>query len=177
MLKVAKAVVGTLMLAGTAMAVTAPASAGFSIGFGVGPAWVPPPQRYYGPAICDPYSRYYDPYYCSDYDYYYGPPLYIGGYWYDRPLRSRWYGGHREFWVNNSWYRNDGWNRGGFYRNYGGWGRGGSYGGSYGGGHGGSSYYGGSYGGGHGGSYGGGHGGSYGGGHGGGYGGGHGGHH
>jgi hypothetical protein len=120
--RIAKAVLGTLMLAGTAIAVATPASAGWSIGFGVGPAWVPPPRHYYGPGTCDPYNRYYDPYYCDDYEYYYGPPLYIGGYWYDRPLRSRWYGGHREFWVHDRWYRHDGWDRGRFYRHYGDWG-------------------------------------------------------
>ncbi len=120
--RIAKAVLGTLMLAGTAVAVATPASAGWSVGFGVGPAWVPPPRHYYGAGTCDPYSRYYDPYYCDDYEYYYGPPLYVGGYWYDRPLRSRWYGGHREFWVHDRWYRHDGWDRGRFYRHYGDWG-------------------------------------------------------
>jgi hypothetical protein len=132
--RIAKAVLGTLMLGGAALAVTAPAAAEFSIGIGVGPGYYgPPPPRYVGRSVCNPYSRYYDPYYCADYDYYYGPPLYLGGYWYDRPLRSRWYGGHREFWVNDRWYRHDGWDRGRFYRNYGDWGgRHGGYRGGYG---------------------------------------------
>lgn len=156
--RIAKAVFGTLMLAGTAIGVATPAAAGFTVGFGVG-GWAPPPRHYYGPGICDPYSRYYDPYYCDDYDYYYGPPLYFGGYWYDRPLRSRWYGGHREFWINDRWYRHDGWGRGQFYRRYGDWGRGGyggHGGGGWGGGHGG---WGGGHGGGGHGGWGGGHGG------------------
>jgi hypothetical protein len=122
--RIAKAVLGTLMLAGAAVAVATPASAEWSVGFSVGPTWVPPPRHYYGAGTCNPYSRYYDPYYCDDYEYYYGPPLYFGGTWYDRPLRSRWYGGHREFWVHDRWYRHDGWDRGRFYRHYGDWGRG-----------------------------------------------------
>lgn len=120
---IAKATLGALMLAGTALAVAAPASAGFSIGIGVGPGYYGP--AYYGRSVCDPYSRYYNPYYCDGYDYYYGPPMYIGGYWYDRPLRSRWYGGHREFWVQDRWYRHDGWRGGRFERGNGGdWGGG-----------------------------------------------------
>lgn len=126
--RIAKTVIGTLMLTGAAVAVAQPASAGFSVGVGFGPGyWGAPPPAYAGRSVCNPYSRFYNPYYCDDYEFYYGPPLYIGGYWYDRPLRSRWYGGHREFWVNDRWYRHDGWGHGGFYRNYGDWGRGGGY--------------------------------------------------
>ncbi|MDR3526503.1 MAG: hypothetical protein P4L57_04420 [Rhizomicrobium sp.] len=155
---IAKTILGSVMLAGAAVAFTAPASAGFAIGFGYGPGYYGPPARaYYGGAVCDPYSRYYNPYDCDD-EYYVGPPLFIDGYWYDRPLRSRFYGGHREFWVNN------GWRSGGFYRGGGNFYHGGGHGGGYGGG----------YSGGHGGGYGGGHSGGYGGGHGGGD---HGGHH
>lgn len=131
---IAKATLGALMLAGTAFAVSAPASAGFSIGIGVGPGYYGP--AYYGRSVCDPRSRYFNPYYCDDYDYYYGPPLFIGGYWYDRPLRSRWYGGHREFWVHDRWYRHDGWRGGRFERGRGDWGRGGGRGDwGHGGGH------------------------------------------
>ena len=92
MLKIAKTVLGTLMLAGAAMAVTVPASAGWSVGIGVGPGYYGPPgPAYYGRGVCDPYSRYYDPYYCDDYDYdyYYGPPMFIDGFWYSGPIRSR----------------------------------------------------------------------------------------
>ena len=121
--RIAKAVFATVMLTGTAVAVTAPAAADFTVGFGVGPGYYGPPPYARG-AVCNPYSRYYNPYACDDYEDYYGPPLYIGGYWYDRPLRSRWYGGHREFWVNDRWYRHDDWGRGRFYRHDGDWGRG-----------------------------------------------------
>ncbi len=154
---IAKTILGTVMLAGAAIAVAAPASAGFAVGVGVGYG-----PGYYGAAVCNPYSRYYNPYACDD-EYYVGPPLYIDGFWYDRPMRSRWYGGHREFWVHNGWRHGDFYRGGGnFYR-----GHGGGFGGGYGGGHGGG------FGGGHGGGFGGGHGGGFGGGHG----GGHGGHH
>lgn len=157
---IAKTILGAVMLAGTAAALTTPASAGFSVGIAVGPS-------YYGRAACDPRSRYYDPYYCDDYDYYYGPPVYWDGYYYGGPLRSRWYGGRREFWVRNGWRYSDRYHGGGrFEHSRGDYGHGG---GGYGGGHGGGGY-GGGYGGGHGG---GGYGGGYGQGGGGGHGGGH----
>lgn len=123
---IAKTIFATVMLAGAATAFAAPASAGFSIGFGFGPGYYapPPPRPYYGAAVCDPYSRYYNPYACDD-EYYVGPPLYIDGYWYDRPMRSRWYGGHREFWVHDGWRHGDFYRGGGnFYRGHGDWGRG-----------------------------------------------------
>lgn len=157
----AKTLLGVVLLAGTAAAFTAPASAGFSIGIGIGPAYYGP--RYVGPAVCDPYSRWYDPYYCGDYDDYYGPPLFIDGYWYDRPLRSRWYGGHREFWVRDQWRHGDFYRGGGRFEHRGGYG-GGYGGGGYGGGHGGGwgGHGGGSWSGGHGGGgWGGGHGGRH----------------
>jgi hypothetical protein len=148
---IAKATLGALMLAGTAFAVTAPASAGFSIGIGVGPGYYGPGYDgpgYYGRSMCDPRSRYYNPYYCDDYDYYYGPPLFIDGYWYDRPVRSRWYGGHREFWVRDGWRNSNSYHGGGRFERghgdwggggHGDWGRGGGRGGDWGhgGGHGG----------------------------------------
>jgi hypothetical protein len=138
------------MLAGAAVALTVPASAGFAIGVDVGPGYYgPPAPDYYGAAVCNPYSRYYNPYVCDD-EYYDGPPLYIDGYWYDQPMRSRYYGGHREFWVHDSWRHGDFYRGGGnFYRGHGGGGHRGGPGGGYGGGPGG----------GHGGGPGGGHGG------------------
>ncbi len=121
-----------------------------------------PGYGYYGPpraaAICNPYSRYYDPYECDDYygdyyDYYDGPPIFFGGTWYDGPLQSRYYGGHREFYVNGGWHTSDHYRGGGhFYAGghsgYSGGGRGGSYSGG-GGFHGGGGSYGGSHSGGH----------------------------
>lgn len=116
---IAKTALMALMLAGTAIGVAAPASAHVSvgIGFGFGPGYYGPPPP--PAAYCDPYSRYYDPYYCDSYDDYYGPPVFIDGYWYDRPMRYRWYGGHREFWVNHGWreghdrdFRGGGWHGG-----------------------------------------------------------------
>jgi hypothetical protein len=168
---IAKTTLGALLLAGTAVAFAAPASAGVSFGIGFGPSYYgPPPAAYY---YCDPRSRYYDPYYCDDYDYYYGSPLWIDGYWYNGPIRSRWYSGHRQFWVRNGWHSSDRYRGGGEFRRGGSWG-GGSHGGSWGGGSHGGSWGGGS----HGGSWGGGHGGGGHGGGGGGHGGGgHGGHH
>jgi len=133
---VAKAALGALMLAGSAAAFTAPAAAGWSFGVGVGPGYYYGPPNYAG-AYCDPYSRWYDPYYCDDYDYYYGPPLFIDGYWYSGPIRSRWYGGHRQFWVNNGWHGGNWGSSGRFVRGggYSGGGHGWSGGGYSGGGH------------------------------------------
>ena len=133
---IVKTIFGTVLLAGSALAFAAPASAGFAIGVGYGPGYYPPVRV----AVCDPYSRYYNPYACDD-EYYVGPPLYVDGYWYDQPMRSRFYGGRREFWVGNSWRHGDFYRGGGnFYRgNYGGhggYGRGGYGHGGYGhGGH------------------------------------------
>jgi len=154
MKKIAKTLLGTLVLAGTAVAVAVPASAGFSIGIGVGPGYYGPPPYGYGRAVCDPYSRTYNPYYCDDYEFYDGPPLFIDGYWTSGPLRSRWYGGHREFWVHNGWRYSDGYHGGGrFYRGHSDYGRGGFGGGGHGGGFGGGGHGGGFGGGGHGGHH------------------------
>jgi len=150
--RIAKTALGALMLAGTAVAVAAPASAGWSFGIGVGPGYYGPA---YGPpawAYCDPRSRYYDPYYCDDYDYYYGAPIFIDGIWFSGPLRSRWYGGHREFWVNNGWHYSSGYHGGGQFYHGGG-------GGGWHGGGGGGGWHGGGGGGWHGGGGGGSHGG------------------
>jgi len=151
---IAKAALGALMLAGSAAVVATPASAGWSFGVGVGPGFYGPPA--YARGYCDPYSRYYDPYYCDDYDYYYGPPLFIDGYWFDGPIRSRWYGGHRQFWVHNGWRGGgSGYHGGGSFVRGGGGGYHGGGGGGYHGG-GGGGFHGGGGGGFHGGGGGGG---------------------
>ena len=150
MKQVAKFALSAMLLAGTAFAVTTPAAARVSIGIGVG---VGPGYGYYGPpraaAICNPYSRYYDPYECDDYysdyyDYYDGPPIFFDGAWYSGRLQSRYYGGHRQFWVGGGWHTSERYNGGGHF---------------YAGGHGGYSGHSGY--GGHGDYSSGGHGGSY----------------
>jgi len=129
---IAKTVFGSVMLVGSAVAFAAPALADFSIGVGYGRDNYRPARGYYGAAVCDPYSRYYNPYACDD-EYYVGPPLYIDGDWYDRPMRSRFYSGRREFWANNSWHHGNFYRGGGnFYRGHGYGGHGGGYGDSYG---------------------------------------------
>jgi hypothetical protein len=151
MKRFAKLALGAALLAGTAFAVATPASARVSIGIGVG---VPGPGYYgpaYGPppgAVCDPYSRWYDPYTCDQYygadydDYYYGPSLFYDGFWYSGPLRSRYYGGQRQFYVGGGWHGVPGYHGGGSFRS-----GGASYHGD-GGYHGGGSYHGGGGGGG-----------------------------
>lgn len=125
--KIAKIALGAAMVAGAATFAAAPASARVSvgIGFGVGyPGYYPGyyPGSYYGPRYryyryCDPYSPYYDPYDCGDPYYnsyyddygapYYGDVVFFDGGWYRGPFRSRYYGGHRWYWVNNGWHRNE----------------------------------------------------------------------
>lgn len=140
MKSIAKRVLGALVLAGTAAIFAAPASAGVSFGIAVGPGYYGPPAG----AVCNPYSRYYNPYYCDDYDFYYGPPIWFDGAWYSGPLRSRWYGGHREFWVHDGWRYSDRYRGGGrFEHGHGDWGRGGGYGHGDWGGHGGGYGHGG----------------------------------
>ena len=121
MKRIAKLALGALLMAGTAFAVAAPASAQVSFGIGMGgPGYYGPP-RY---AVCNPYSRYYDPYYCGDYGDYYGPPLFIDGFWFNSGRYRNWHG-QRQYWVHNGW------------RGYGG----GGYGGGFGGGHGGGGHH------------------------------------
>jgi hypothetical protein len=104
-----KLALGALMLAGAAVGVSAPANAGVSVGIGIG---IPGPA-YYGPAYsCDPYYDYYDPYGCGAY---YTGPVFIGGSWYNGPLRWRWWGGHRQFWYHGGWRVGTGWHSGGFH--------------------------------------------------------------
>ena len=96
-----KAALGALMLAGATAMTATPAEARVDIGIGFGfPGYYP--GYYYGPpgysyyAYCDPRSRWYDPYRCDYYDddYYYGP-VFIDGFWFDGPFRSRFFHGHR----------------------------------------------------------------------------------
>jgi len=73
-----------------------PADARVSIGFGFG-GYGP----YYGyggypgyyDGYCDPRSRWYDPYRCDDYDDYdyYDGPVFIDGFWFNGPFRSRFF--------------------------------------------------------------------------------------
>ncbi|MEI9994524.1 MAG: hypothetical protein WDM91_08015 [Rhizomicrobium sp.] len=135
-----KAALGALMLAGAAAFTAAPAEARVTVGIGLG-------DGYYGPrvpAYCDPYSRWYDPYRCDDYDNYdaYDGPVFIDGIWLNGGFRSRWYGGHRQFYYHGGWHGGSGWHDGGF-----------GHGGHGGGGHGGGGHWGGGHGGGGGGHH------------------------
>ena len=109
MKKITKYALGALMLAGTAVGLTQPASAGVSVGIGIG---IPGPA-YYGPAYaCDPYYDSYDPYGCGAY---YSGPVFIDGVWFNGPLRWRFWGGRREFWTHGGWHVGSGWREGGFH--------------------------------------------------------------
>ncbi|MEJ1970450.1 MAG: hypothetical protein WDN03_17755 [Rhizomicrobium sp.] len=139
---VKKAALGLAMLAGAAVATAAPAAAHVSVGIGFG-GYGPGYYGGYGPGpVCDPYSRWYDPYRCDDYDDdgYYNGPVFIDGIWLNGGFRSRYYGGHRQFYYHGGWHGGSGFHGGGF--------------GGHGGGHGG---FGGGHGGGFGGHGGGGH--------------------
>ena len=125
----AKAALGALMLAGATAMTAAPAQARVTVGLEFGGG------GYRLPAYCDPYSRWYDPYRCDDtddgYDYYNGP-VFIDGIWLDSGFRSRFHGGHREFYYHDGWHGGSGFHGGGFH--HGGWG------GGFGGGHGGGGH-------------------------------------
>jgi hypothetical protein len=133
-----KAAFGALMLAGAAIGTAAPAAAHVSVGIGIG---VPGPgygpgyygRDYGGPAYCDPYSRWYDPYRCDDYDDdgYYNGPVFIDGIWLNGGFRSRYYGGHREFYYHGGWHGGSGFHQNGFGHGGGGghWSGGGGHGG------------------------------------------------
>ncbi len=104
MTRIAKIALGALLLAGGTAVTTAPADAHVSFGISVGvPGYYGPPPGYYGrpDPYCDPYGPYYDPYDCDDYGPpgYWDEPVFYDGIWFNGPLRWRWYGGHREFWV------------------------------------------------------------------------------
>src|ERR1700761_609276 len=126
-----KPALGGLMLAGTALGASQPASAGVHVGIGIG---IPGPA-YYGPAYaCDPYYDYYDAYGCGAY---YSGPVFIDGAWFNGPLRWRNWGGRREFWYHGGWHVGTGWREGGFHRRGFNPGFRGGYRGGCGGGHGG----------------------------------------
>ena len=79
-----------------------------SIGIGFGfPGYYGPPPYY---AYCDPRSRWFDPYRCDDYDGYdyYDGPVFVDGFWFDGPFRSRYWHGHREFFVHGGWHEGSG---------------------------------------------------------------------
>jgi len=124
-----KAAFGSLAVAGSVMAFSAPASAqsvyfGYDSGGGA----------YGGYYDSDPYAGSYDPYYdaygstyddpyaCSYYDYYDAPwgypsdycnyqtwnePVYYGGLWYGGPIYYRTYAGANWFWLNGGWRRDE----------------------------------------------------------------------
>jgi hypothetical protein len=109
---IAKTIIAASIL-GTAIALTAPASAGVRIGisfgwFGAGVAPFADPCDYYD---------YYDeappwglpPDYC-DYPVYFGS-IFWGGTWYRGPIYYRWDGGRRLYWLNGNWHA-DGWQGG-----------------------------------------------------------------
>ena len=104
-----KAALGALMLAGATALTAAPAEAHVSIGIGIGGG------GYYGPPpYCDRYSRFYDPYRCDAYDDgydYYDGPVFIDGIWLNDSFRSRWYGGHRQFYYHGGWHGGSGCDR------------------------------------------------------------------
>jgi hypothetical protein len=104
-----KAALGALLLAGATALTAAPAAAHVSIGIGFGGYGGYYGPGYYGPpyyAYCDPDSRWFDPYRCDEYDGYdyYNGPVFIDGFWFNGPFRSRFHGGHREFFVHNGWH-------------------------------------------------------------------------
>lgn len=117
----AKLALGALMLVGVPALATAPVAAQVSVGIGVGGYYgypFHPGYPGYAP-ICDPRSRYYDPYRCDYYDYYDGP-VFVDGIWLNGGFRSRYYGGHRQFYYHGGWHGGSGFHGGGFHRGGGG---------------------------------------------------------
>jgi len=113
MKNLAKTALGALMMAGTALGVTAattaPADAGVSVGIGIGvpgPYYAPPPCGYYG---------------CGYYNY--SSPVYIGGTWYNGPHYYRYWGGHPWVWWHGGWHTgfNGGWRGPGWHGGVAGW--------------------------------------------------------
>jgi hypothetical protein len=115
----AKYALGAAMLSGAAFAAASPASAqvSFELQFGnpgYGRYYSPPPRVY-----CDPRNRYFRA--CDDYYY---DPVYYRGRWYDEPMRYRWSGNVRYFWIDNGWRRDEwrgprpNWNRPGIGRRW-----------------------------------------------------------
>ena len=129
----AKAALGALMLSGAMALPVSPAAAHVSIGIGLGGYGYYPPPYY---AYCDPHSRWFDPYRCDDYgpgyDSYSGP-VFIDGFWFNGPFRSRFFDGRREFFFHDGWHGGTGFRNDGF-SSHGGF-RGTSHGDFHGGGH------------------------------------------
>ncbi len=141
-----KAALGALMLAGAATTTAAPAEARVSIGVAIGGGGGYYDSGYYGrSAYCDRYSRWYDPYRCDDrydgdYDYYDGP-VFIDGIWLNGGYRSRYFGGHRQFFYHGGWHGGSGFHDGGFRHGGGSFGGGHNFGGGHGGGFGGHHHH------------------------------------
>lgn len=82
---------GAAMLAGTALATTAPADAGVVVGVGIG---VPAPY-----AVAPPCA--YTPARCGYYSYSY--PVFVGGRWWYGPHYYRYWGGRPWVWWHGGW--------------------------------------------------------------------------
>jgi hypothetical protein len=93
---IAKLAFSGLMLAGAALATTAPASAGVSVNIGL-----PGIGIAVGNPCAGPFA--YRPAYCG-YPVY-GEPIFIDGGWYNGPVYYREFGGERYFWIHNGWMR------------------------------------------------------------------------
>lgn len=125
----AKATLGTLMLACATVLTAAPVGAHVTVGLGFGGGYYGPPAYEY----CDPRSRYYDPYRCDghgdNYSYYGGYNGYNSGYYgYGGPVFSLY--GRSGFHHDHGFYQYNGFGGG-----HGGW-SGGHHDGWGGGGHG-----------------------------------------
>lgn len=94
-----KAVLGSLMLAGTAIATAAPAEARVGVAVNLG-LFAPPVVR---PAYVLPESCYGPGYYLNCTYPVYSEPVFWNGYWYPN-ARYRIVAGHREFWINRGWH-------------------------------------------------------------------------
>ena len=99
---ISRAVVGSLMLTGAALATAVPAEArvGVSVNFGLFAPAVPVVRApaYVLPEYC------YGPGYVVACSYpVYGEPVFWNGYWYPNP-RYRFVRGRREFWINGGWH-------------------------------------------------------------------------
>jgi hypothetical protein len=100
-----KAVLGSLILAGTAVAVAVPAEARVGVSVNLGLFAPAPPVVVPAPAYA-PAGYCYGPYYYTNCGYaVYGEPVFWGGYWYNN-APYRFVRGRREFWVNGGWHAN-----------------------------------------------------------------------
>ncbi len=101
----AKLAVGATLLAGAALAAASPAQAQVSFEFRFGTPYYgryysPPPPRWHND--CDPRNRYFRA--CDDFWF---DPVFYRGRWYAEPLRFRWFGPTRYFWIENGWRRDE----------------------------------------------------------------------